>query len=805
MAEARMAAMPRIALQRSGHEVDTSSRVPQVYIGSSGFVLYIPPPRSLLRLAKRKLQSVFRQTELAFAPVPIYIVPVVIAGVTHWVLNSSTDSWQRSGWIAQVFKRIIKHIPSSSTQTHNMCIAATTSIGTSVVLLGFAALQRSILRALLSYHGWMFEGKKKSLLTKIWYVLLTKVYLPNPNRLTFRMYAFEGILPTLPLPRIEDTVRKYMVSMEGLVSEEELSELKDLGDTFLKNEGKQLQFYLKLKWWTSKNYMADWWMNYVYLRQRDPIFINSNWLGVNFSYFTPTKIQTARAACIVHNLLDVRGQIDAGTFAPLCMSDTTPLCMDQYKYAFATTRIPGPQQDYLQKFPLGDSRHIVVLHKGRMYRVQCYTKGLGRLLTPLELQRTLDSILLDDYEPELCEKYIPALTCINRSEWAEIRENIFMASITNRQALNTIEKAAFVLSLDDFVPSTLSEKATHLLCGNGYNRWEDKSFNICISPNGLVGCNVEHSWGDAPCFAHISEYCTIKDETKEQIAPDGNCLETAEDIAAKKNGSFRVYSPERLRFHETRELKAVVDRAFKVTTAAIDDLQLHIEIVDDHPAKGIAKKVNCSPDAYAQMALQLAYYRDQGHFDQTYEPAMTRLFCQGRTETIRSASSYSCAFVKSVEDPKINDMERFRLLFDACEDHQQRSREAATGRGIDRHLFSLYVASVGKDIPSPFLENVLKRKWKLSTSQVAHRQLPNSMHLGGSVKNFLTSGGGFGPVADDGYGVLYTMADDDYISFTITSKRSATNTDSVRFGQHIGQALRDMKCIAEAYMKEKNK
>ncbi len=30
------------------------------------------------------------------------------------------------------------------------------------------------------------------------------------------------------------------------------------------------------------------------------------------------------------------------------------------------------------------------------------------------------------------------------------------------------------------------------------------------------------------------------------------------------------------------------------------------------------------PDAMIQMALQLAYYRDQGHFDLTYESAMAR-------------------------------------------------------------------------------------------------------------------------------------------------------------------------------------
>ncbi len=70
--------------------------------------------------------------------------------------------------------------------------------------------------------------------------------------------------------------------------------------------------------------------------------------------------------------------------------------------------------------------------------------------------------------------------------------------------------------------------------------------------------------------------------------------------------------------------------------------------------KDFVKRCKVSPDAYLQMAmqvrpgllsldvnhchhrfLQLAYYRDQGHFDATYESSMTRLFLHGRTETVR--------------------------------------------------------------------------------------------------------------------------------------------------------------------------
>lgn len=39
------------------------------------------------------------------------------------------------------------------------------------------------------------------------------------------------------------------------------------------------------------------------------------------------------------------------------------------------------------------------------------------------------------------------------------------------------------------------------------------------------------------------------------------------------------------------------------------------------------------------------------------------------------------------------------------------------GRAIDRHLFALYVVSVGREMESEFLQQALAEPWTLSTSQ----------------------------------------------------------------------------------------
>jgi carnitine O-palmitoyltransferase 1 len=41
---------------------------------------------------------------------------------------------------------------------------------------------------------------------------------------------------------------------------------------------------------------------------------------------------------------------------------------------------------------------------------------------------------------------------------------------------------------------------------------------------------------------------------------------------------------------------------------------------------------------------------------------------------------------------------------------------------------------------------------------------------------YISAGGGFGPVADDGYGVSYIIAGEDIVFFHISSKRSSSKT-----------------------------
>jgi carnitine O-palmitoyltransferase 1, liver isoform len=64
------------------------------------------------------------------------------------------------------------------------------------------------------------------------------------------------------------------------------------------------------------------------------------------------------------------------------------------------------------------------------------------------VRRQMQKILDDTSEPAKGEMHVAALTAGQRKDWALARHNFFSKGI-NRTALDVIEKAAFVVCLDD--------------------------------------------------------------------------------------------------------------------------------------------------------------------------------------------------------------------------------------------------------------------------------------------------------------------------------------------------------------------
>ena len=251
-------------------------------------------------------------------------------------------------------------------------------------------------------------------------------------------------------------------------------------------------------------------------------------------------------------------------------------------------------------------------------------------------------------------------------------------------------------------------------------------------------------------------------------------------------------TPIKLQWDFSDECRSDISAALADARTLIADTDIKLMMFDDF-GKGFVKNCKCSPDGFIQLALQLAYYRDIGTFHLTYEASMTRLYREGRTETVRACTEDTVNFVKAIESGSLSKEELRSLITKSCDYHSTLYRDAMAGKGVDRHLFCLYVVSKYLKQDHEFLEKVIKEPWRLSTSQTPQCQM-NLVSVD-QEKEFLSPGGGFGPVSFDGYGVSYIIAGEDTIWFHVSSRNSSLNTDSNRFRQRIRQALLDMKAL----------
>uniref|UniRef100_A0A8C9TUQ0 Carnitine O-palmitoyltransferase 1, muscle isoform n=1 Tax=Scleropages formosus TaxID=113540 RepID=A0A8C9TUQ0_SCLFO len=667
-------------------------------------------------------------------------------------------------------------ISGELTQTVVSAILFATGLWFSLILI-----LRYTLKALLSYHGWIFESHgKKSFSTKLWLNLVKMLSGQRPL-----LYSFQASLPKLPVPRVEDTVRRYLESVRPLLDDEAYKQMETVANEFEKDPAPKLQKYLILKSWWSANYVSDWWEQYIYLRSRGPIMVNSNFYTMDLLYITPTHRQAARAGNVVHAMLQYRRKLERGEHAPMRALGIVPMCSFQMERMFNTCRIPGVETDYLQH--LKDRKHLVVYHRGRFFKVWLYYGG--RHLFPSELETQFQRILGDPTEPRPGEERLAALTAGDRVTWARARMKYFSQGV-NKASLDAIETAAFFLTLDDeshgYDPEngrSLDMYAKSLLHGKCYDRWFDKSFTLIIYKNGKMGLNAEHSWGDSPIVGHMWEYVLATDCFQLGYTEEGHC---------KGDTNKGLALPTLLQWDIPSECQEIITRSYTLAKEIADDVDFHSFLFDEF-GKGLIKRCRTSPDAFIQLALQLAQFRDKGKFCLTYESSMTRMFKEGRTETVRSCTCESTAFVRAMEDEGKTNTQRLELFQKAADKHQNMYRLAMTGSGIDRHLFCLYIVSKYLGIDSPFLKQVLSEPWRLSTSQTPQQQL-NLIDIQKFPK-YVSAGGGFGPVADDGYGVSYIIVGENLITFHISSKFFSPETDSYRFGQNIRQAMLDIKAL----------
>lgn len=124
-------------------------------------------------------------------------------------------------------------------------------------------------------------------------------------------------------------------------------------------------------------------------------------------------------------------------------------------------------------------------------------------------------------------------------------------------------------------------------------------------------------------------------------------------LEGNKASGVDLPAPQLLQWTVDEKVVKAIEEAEKRAAADIEDVDSVLLHFNDYGGDAIKADAHASPDAFVQMALQLAYYRIYKQSCPTYESASTRQYLHGRTETIRSCSLESVAFVNAFDDPAV--------------------------------------------------------------------------------------------------------------------------------------------------------
>ncbi|XP_007447530.1 PREDICTED: peroxisomal carnitine O-octanoyltransferase [Lipotes vexillifer] len=592
-----------------------------------------------------------------------------------------------------------------------------------------------------------------------------------------RTFQYQDSLPSLPVPSLEESLKKYLESVKPFANEEEYKKTEAIVQKFQNGIGEKLQQKLLERAKEKRNWLEDWWLNVAYLDVRIPSQLHVNFGGPasHIEHYWPPKegTQLERGSISLWHILNY-WQLLRKEKLPVHKVGNTPLDMNQFRMLFSTCKVPGITRDSVINYFRTESEghcpsHIAVMCRGRVFVFDVMHEGC--LMTPPEILRQLTYIQKKCHsEPD--GPGVAALTSEERTRWAKAREYLISLNPENLAMLEKIQSSLLVFCLDDgsphVTPEDYSQVATKVLTGDPTIRWGDKSYNLISFSNGVFGCNCDHAPYDAMVIVSISYYVDQKIFESE----------------GRWTGSDKVRDiplPEELVFTVDEKVLNDINQAKAQYFKQASDLQLLVYAFTSF-GKKLTKKKKLHPDTFVQLALQLAYYRLHGRPGCCYETAMTRYFYHGRTETMRSCTVEAVRWCQSMQDPSTSLFEQQHKMLEAFAKHNKMMKDCSTGKGFDRHLLGLSLIAKEECLPVPelFTDPLFSRSggggnFVLSTSLIGY------LRVQGVVV----------PMVHNGYGFFYHIRDDRFI-VACTAWKSCPETDAEKLVQQTFRAFSDM-------------
>lgn len=502
--------------------------------------------------------------------------------------------------------------------------------------------------------------------------------------------------------------------------------------------------------------------------------------------------------------------------------------MYQYSRLFGTARVPTENGCIIGQN--ATAKHIVVLCRGQFYWFDVLDDNNDLIMSEKDITINLQ-VILDDAQQtpiqEAAKEALGILSTENRKVWSGLRDLLTKdPGSNNAECLHIVDSAIFVLCLDHMEPTSTTDLCGNMLCGTSeivrgvqigtcINRWYDK-LQIIVCQNGSAGINFEHTGVDGHTVLRFAS--DVYTDTILRYAKTINGLapslwaSNSPDPAKRDPRSFGNVSttPRKLQWDMIPELSI----ALRFAESHLADLlhQHEFQVLDfSGYGKNFITSAGFSPDAFVQMAFQAAYYGLYGRVENTYEPAMTKMFLHGRTEAIRPVTNESIDFVKTFWGDNPPEA-KVAALKKATEKHTAITKECAKAQGQDRHLYALFcvwqrsldgVSSVDESVSvddrasdenggyaSSGSNGSFSSGRSNSTTSIRARPSPptvpaifndagwdktnNTILSTSNCGNPALRHFGFGPTSGDGFGIGYIIKDDS-ISICASSKHRQTS------------------------------
>ena len=117
---------------------------------------------------------------------------------------------------------------------------------------------------------------------------------------TPRTFDLDKTLPHLPVPPLEDSVQRYLKSVEPLIDATTFEDVKAAAEELLEPDGagRKLQAALEARAARTENWLAGWWEDVAYLSYPESLVVNSS-IGIS----TDARYAPGDQQCVRPSLL----------------------------------------------------------------------------------------------------------------------------------------------------------------------------------------------------------------------------------------------------------------------------------------------------------------------------------------------------------------------------------------------------------------------------------------------------------------------------------------------------------------------